>query len=84
MEQQYHNYLIEYYHNNAWWGLRIPATSEEDLLERLRKLPLAKILGIVEGSIPAHAGAGIFVRALCWWHNHFPSKEKTANANQAD
>lgn len=69
MEEQYHRYLTEYYHNHAWWSLIIPAVSEEDARDCLNKLPLARILGTVEMEIPAVPGAGLLVRFLCWWRN---------------
>lgn len=69
MEEQYPRYLFSYYHNHAWWSLVIPATSEEDARERLNKLPLARLDGILEMEIPALPGVGLLVRFLCWWRN---------------
>jgi hypothetical protein len=69
VEEEYHRYLFSYYHNNSWWSLVIPATSEEDARTRLNKLPLARLDGTLVMEIPAIPGAGLFVRLVCWWRS---------------
>jgi hypothetical protein len=76
MEEEYHRYLFSYYHNNAWWSLVIPATSEDDARERINKLPLARLDGTLEMEIPAVPGIGHFVRIACWWKNRAYRRKK--------
>ncbi len=76
MDKRYHRYLFSYYHNDAWWGLVIPAISEDDARNRLNKLPLARLDGTVEMEVPAVHGMGIFVRMACWWRNRAHRQKK--------
>jgi hypothetical protein len=67
MSEKYQTYLFEYYHENSWWTLEVPAASEQDALDRIQKLPLAKLLGTVQMKVPKQYG--IFARLICWYRN---------------
>ena len=75
MEREYSTYLFEYFHNDSWWAITICASSEEDARARMKKLPLAKFLGTVQGKIPAQFGW--LARLVCWWKNLALLKENT-------
>jgi len=64
---EYKKYLLEYYHNGAWWNITIPALSEEDAWERISQLQFARLLGTVEMELPVKYG--FFARALCRLQN---------------
>lgn len=69
-EPEFKTYGYEYYHNGSWWNFEIQATSLDDAIARVKKLPLAKCIGTLEAVIPASTpGAGLCVRFLCWWKN---------------
>lgn len=65
--EDWKTFLFEYYHDGSWWTLEIPATSQEDAMDRLKKLPLAKCLGTLEMKVPVELG--IFARVFCWYRN---------------
>jgi hypothetical protein len=69
MSKGYKTYLFEYFHEGSRWSFEIHATSEEDAMARLNKLPLAKYLGVLHATIPAVPGGGLLVRLWCWWKN---------------
>lgn len=71
MSEKWKTYSFEYYHDGSWWILEIPATSQEDAITRLNKLPLAKYLGTIEMAVPVRLG--LFARLLCWYRNRFAS-----------
>jgi hypothetical protein len=73
MNEKWKTYLFEYYHDGSWWSLEIPAASEQDALDRLKKLPLAKFLGTLEMKVPARLG--LFARLLCWYHNRIANTQ---------
>jgi hypothetical protein len=75
MEREYSTYLFEYFHNDSYWNFRIKAASEEDALERLKRIPYARLLGTVQGSVPA--GMGFIARLACWWKNLHLFEKKT-------
>ncbi len=69
-DQDYKQYLFEYFHDGANWCITVHATSPEDAQARMNKMPLARYLGIVEATIPAALpGSGLLVRVWCWWKN---------------
>lgn len=61
--------LTSYYHDGSWWSLEIHAYDWDDARERLKKLPLAKVDGIIEMTIPE--GMGWFARSYCAVRNFF-------------
>lgn len=67
MKPEYRKYLLEYYHDGAWWNLTIPATSEEDVFDRIGQIRNAKLLGTIEMEIPARLG--LLAKLLCWLQN---------------
>ena len=75
LEPGYSNFIFEYYHDGAWWSFTIPARSEQDAVDRVKKLPLAKYLGTVEMEIPVNAGAGLLARIICWWRNRYLTRQ---------
>ena len=67
INKEYGTYLFEYHHEGSWWAFTIPAASEQEAIERINKLPHAKLLGVVAMKIPAQLG--FVARFLCWWRN---------------
>jgi hypothetical protein len=66
MTQSFKDYLFEYHHDGLTWGITIPATSEEDARARLKKLPLARFIGIKIMSIPVPTWFGGRVVTWAW------------------
>jgi hypothetical protein len=66
-------YLFEYEHNGQWWGLTIPARSEEEASARVKKMGNAIYKGrigtMVTVSAVAAAPNGFFVRLVFLWKN---------------
>ena len=73
LQQGYNKFLFEYYHDGAWWSFTLPARSEQEAIERIKKMPHAKLLGVVDAEIPANAASGLFARAYCVWRNFWAS-----------
>lgn len=69
MKTEYRPYLCEYQHDGSLWSITVQATSFEDAKARLQQMYYGRVLGTLEATIPAVAGAGCFVRALCWLRN---------------
>jgi hypothetical protein len=70
VEQDYKMFLFEYYHDEAWWCFTIPAQSEQDAIARVRKLPFANFLGVVDMQTPTgNHRTGLLARVMCWWRN---------------
>ena len=68
--EKYETYLFSYHHKGSEWTIEIKAASPEDAQERMNKMPLARYDGVLVMSIPAYMpGAGLFIRAWCWWKN---------------
>jgi len=67
MDQSFSKYLFEYYHDGAQWSIVIPASSEEDAMERIRKMPYARLLGTLDTETPVRSGFS--TRLNCWWRN---------------
>ncbi len=65
--KQYRQFLLEYFHDGAWWTVTIHATSFEDAQARVEQLRYAKVLGTVEMKVPAKFG--LFARMACWLQN---------------
>ena len=64
MDPTYSRYLVEYYHDGAFWGITIQANSYDDAEARVKQLQYAKLRGEVRAEIPAKLG--FLARALCW------------------
>lgn len=66
-------FLYEYDWEGARYGFEIRARSREEADARLKRLPLARYLGQMDGeSIPANAERGIVWLYVClktWWRN---------------
>lgn len=62
-------YVCEYYHDGAWWGLEITAYDFRDAEARVAKLGNLKLKGELMAKIPACRGAGLFVKSLCACRN---------------
>jgi hypothetical protein len=56
MAQSNSKYLVEYYHEGAFWGIIIDAQSFDDAEARVRQLQYAKLLGRVGAEIPVRLG----------------------------
>jgi hypothetical protein len=67
MNPGWQTFLFEYHHDGSQWTIEIPATSEEDAIERLNKLPLARYIGTLEMKVPVQLG--LFARFFCWYRN---------------
>lgn len=65
-------YLFTYHHQGSDWSFDIPADSEADAIERLKKLPMARLEGTISMRIPAwiigKPIAKLIVRTLNFFH----------------
>jgi hypothetical protein len=68
-EAPYKDFLCEYPFEGATWSFVIKARSHAEAWSRLERMPWATVKGEIGAVIPATPGAGIFVRALCWFRN---------------
>ncbi len=62
-DENWPEYLFEYYHEGKAWSFKIPARSPEDAQERVNRLPYAKYLGELKMEIPVRMGW--FARLAC-------------------
>jgi hypothetical protein len=76
MDQSFGKYLFEYYHDGAQWSIVIPASSEEDAKERIRKLPYARLLGTLDTESQVHSRFS--ARLICWWRNFLDRRKSVA------
>ena len=60
-------YLFEYFHDGAWWGCSVWASSREDAEARIKKMPLATYVGEIHAKIPGTAGW--VAKVMVWWKN---------------
>lgn len=64
----YKTYLLDYFHDGAWWCVEISATSLDDAKVRMRQIGVTgRIAGTLEMVIPARLG--FFARAYCGLRN---------------
>jgi len=71
IEKKTNVYLFSYYHDKSWWALEIPGYSEQDALERLKKLPLARYDGVLGGTIYVNSENKILIRMMKYLSNFF-------------
>lgn len=64
MSAPFKTYACRYYHDGSWWMLEIMAPDWADAEARVAKLGNLQLQGEVVAKIPAHIGAGLFVRAI--------------------
>lgn len=65
-------FVCDYYHDGAWWGLNIHAYNWPDAEARVKKLGNLRLQGELMGTISADIpGAGLLVRVTCWLRNLF-------------
>ncbi len=69
--RDYRTYTLAYEHEGRECEFDLPATDAKDVEARLAAIYFGKVLGRLEMEIPAGPGAGIFVRAVCWFRNAF-------------
>jgi hypothetical protein len=67
MKPKYANYVFEYRYGGSRWGFTIPATSEDDALNRLHHIQYATLCGTEVAQIPVRAG--FIAKAVCWFRN---------------
>jgi len=63
------DYLFEYRHGGASWGITIRAKDKHDAFERLKSLAWAKYQGEVVATIPVSFGP--FAKLAAWVRNFF-------------
>lgn len=71
MDKPFKVYLFEYFHDDSWWQIEIPATSADDAQARAQKIARAKLAGELVAKIPASAGGGVLAPLVCWLRNFF-------------
>lgn len=69
MKTKPRTYLFEYHYDGATFGLDVPAYSEDEARERVKRMSCAQYVGTLERVIPAGPTTGFSVRLLCWWRN---------------
>jgi hypothetical protein len=63
-------FLFEYRFGGSEWCISIFADDAAEAREKIKAVGMARYKGEVHMTIPASMpGAGLFVRALCWWRN---------------
>ena len=72
-EPEYRLFTCSYTYQGQKWGLDIYATSFEDAEARLSAIHFGTVDGVVEATIPAYPGAGVYVRAVTWLQNRLPA-----------
>lgn len=65
-------FLAQYFHDGAWWSMKISAYDFEDAEIRCKKLNL-QLDGEFVMSIPAVGSGGWLPRAVCWIRNRMRS-----------
>lgn len=70
----WYDFLFEYDWEGKTYGFDICARSEEEARDRLKRLPLARLLGPGERSqVPANAltrwALPYWLTLVCWWRN---------------
>lgn len=55
--ENYQPYLVSYRHNDREWNVEIMAVSFADARERLAKLALGRVEGVVTATIPSPLGS---------------------------
>ena len=62
-------FLFEYDWEGKTYGFDIPARSEEEALDRLKRLPLARFLGQGDGNPVPISKGGFMIPLVVWWRN---------------
>jgi len=64
------HFCFEYDWEGAIWGFHICARSKEEAEARLKRLPLARYVGQMDGHpLPANLATSIYVRTWVWFKN---------------
>lgn len=67
---KFETHLISYQLDGISWSIEIRASSADDAMRRLRRAAAYGTYdGVLQATIPAVPGAGVFVRAITWWRN---------------
>ncbi len=67
-------HVVEYQHDGKLFVIEVPATSENDLWQRIERMRDGRYMGVLQFSVPT--SCGVLAKSICWIQNFFSGRRR--------